>query len=152
MIARWTAISLYHFPKVFTTRRQKVVEFSLGVCYNCPSQSKCRIRISVIQRLPKPWRRVRLPYPAPEKKHPLSTGQRVFLFNEINPWRDLWNALYAWNTPSACEMPAGVGGGRSLRGLHPLAMPYPCQRFQKATILQPQLRRLLLSKSPRPIN
>ena len=29
-------------------------------------------------------------------------------FNEINPFRDLWNALRAWNTPATCEMPVGV--------------------------------------------
>ena len=29
--------------------------------------------------------RVQIPTLRPEKKHPLSTGQRVFLFNEINP-------------------------------------------------------------------
>ena len=28
-------------------------------------------------------------YSLAEKKHPLSTRQRVFLFNEINPFRDL---------------------------------------------------------------
>ena len=32
---------------------------------------------------------VRVPPPAPEKKHHLSTGQMVFFFNEINPLRDL---------------------------------------------------------------
>ena len=32
------------------------------------------------------------------------------LFNEINPFRDLWNALRAWNTSPAREMPAGVYG------------------------------------------
>ena len=31
-------------------------------------------------------------------------------FNEINPFRDLRNALRAWNIASQCEMPAGVGG------------------------------------------
>ena len=29
-------------------------------------------------------------------------------FNEINPFRDLWNALRAWNTPAACEIAAAV--------------------------------------------
>ena len=29
-------------------------------------------------------------------------------FNEINPFRDLWNALRAWNTPTACEIAAAV--------------------------------------------
>ena len=33
--------------------------------------------------------RVRIPPLRPEKKHLLSTGQKVFLFNEINPIRDL---------------------------------------------------------------
>ena len=32
------------------------------------------------------------------------------LRNEINPLRDLWNALCAWNSLSASEMPAGVRG------------------------------------------
>ena len=32
------------------------------------------------------------------------------LRNEINPLRDLWNALRAWNSLSASEMPAGVRG------------------------------------------
>ena len=30
-------------------------------------------------------------YSLTEKKQPLSTGQRLFLFSEINPFRDLWN-------------------------------------------------------------
>ena len=54
--------------------------------------------------------KVRLLYPAPEKKQPLSLGQRLFLFSEINPLRDLWNTLCVWNMASPCEMPAGVGG------------------------------------------
>ena len=29
-------------------------------------------------------------------------------FNEINPFRDFWNALRAWNTPAACEIAAAV--------------------------------------------
>ena len=29
-------------------------------------------------------------------------------FNEINLFRDLWNALRAWNTPAACEIAAAV--------------------------------------------
>ena len=33
--------------------------------------------------------RVRPPLPAPEKKQPLSGRQRLFLFNEIIPIRDL---------------------------------------------------------------
>ena len=41
---------------------------------------------------------VQVPSTAPEKKSSLSIGQRRFLFNEINPLRDLWNALRAWNT------------------------------------------------------
>ena len=36
--------------------------------------------------------------------------QRLFLFNEINPLRDLWNTLCVWNMASPCKMPAGVGG------------------------------------------
>ena len=42
------------------------------------SQPNCRVGISVLQRLPKPLRRVRLPYPAPCKKPLLSTGQKRF--------------------------------------------------------------------------
>ena len=54
--------------------------------------------------------RVRIPSGSPEKKHPLSTDKGCFLFNEINPLRDLWNTLCVWNIASQCEMPAGVGG------------------------------------------
>ena len=32
----------------------------------------------------------------------------ALFFNEINPFRDLWNALRAWNTPAACEIAAAV--------------------------------------------
>ena len=32
------------------------------------------------------------------------------LRNEINPFWDLWNALRAWNLPTASEMPAGMRG------------------------------------------
>ena len=41
------------------------------------------------------------------KKHLL---RQVLFCNEINPLRDLWNLLCKWNTPAACEMPAGVRG------------------------------------------
>ena len=47
----------------------------------------------------------------PEKKHLLSTRQKVFLFNEINPMWELWNALRAWNIASQCEMRCGAWGG-----------------------------------------
>ena len=38
-------------------------------CYNKHTEL-CRVGISVLQRLPKPLRRVRLPYPAPAQKFP----------------------------------------------------------------------------------
>ena len=34
--------------------------------------------------------------------------QKRFLFNEINPLRDLWNTLRVWNIATQCEMPAGA--------------------------------------------
>ena len=47
-------------------------EFSVAkpppTCYNSTVR---RVGISVLQRLPKPLRRVRLPYPAPKESHPL---------------------------------------------------------------------------------
>lgn len=38
-----------------------------------------------------------------EKKHHLSARQMVLLFNEINPFRDSWNAFRAWNMASPCD-------------------------------------------------
>ena len=43
---------------------------------------------------------------APEK----DLVERQGLFQRNKSLRDLWNALRAWNTPSACEMTAGVSG------------------------------------------
>ena len=45
------------------------VAFYKGLCYNTlqTRQKRCRVRTSVVQRLPKPLRRVRLPYPAPKE-------------------------------------------------------------------------------------
>lgn len=45
------------------------VAFYKGLCYNTlqTRQKRCRVRTSVVQRLPKPLRRVRLPYPAPRR-------------------------------------------------------------------------------------
>ena len=47
------------------------VAFYKGVCYNTHQARQkvktCRVRTSVVQRLPKPLRRVRLPYPAPKQ-------------------------------------------------------------------------------------
>ena len=42
------------------------------------------------------------------KETPFVYRQKVFLFNEINPLRDLWNTLRVWNIAMQCEMPAGV--------------------------------------------
>ena len=54
-------------------------EFSVAkpppTCYNSTVR---RVGISVLQRLPKPLRRVRLPYPAPKRKTPV----RVSFFLE----------------------------------------------------------------------
>ena len=74
--------------KHFLSRRQKTVEFLKNICYNTLNQT-CRISSLVEWSLPKPQRRVRFPYPAPEKEHLLSTRQKVFLFSEINSFRDL---------------------------------------------------------------
>ena len=43
---------------------------------------------------------------------------------------DLWNALRAWNTPAACEMPAGVGGLISFHWMpqHPIS-PFAVRRM-----------------------
>ena len=43
-----------------------------------------------------------------QKRTHICLRQVWVLFNEINPLRDLWNLLRKWNTPAACEMPAGV--------------------------------------------
>ena len=58
---------------------------------------------------PKRVSRVQIP-PSPPEKKSLCRKTKAFLFNEINPLQDLWNALRAWNMASPCEMPAGVGG------------------------------------------
>ena len=47
----------------------------------------CGIGISVLCGLPKAKRRVRLPYPAPEKKQPLSTKTKVVSFQRNPPCR-----------------------------------------------------------------
>lgn len=47
--------------------RQKKVAFFRRLCYNARVR---RIRTSVVQQLPKLWRRVRLPYPAPLDANP----------------------------------------------------------------------------------
>ena len=46
----------------------------------------------------KPGARVRVSPSPPEKSTHLSTKTMCAFFNEINPLRDLWNALRAWNT------------------------------------------------------
>ena len=54
----------------------------------------------------RPSRQARPSPSAPAMKKALANAS-VF-FNEINPFRDLWNALRAWNTPAACEIAAAV--------------------------------------------
>ena len=69
------------------------------MCYNRKNR---RVRISVIQRLPKPWRRVRLPYPAPKRR---TTRWVVFLFRggrESNPCK--------------CRCPVDIGRSPARRG------------------------------------
>ena len=58
------------------------IEIFILLCYTIHT---CGCSSSVELRLPKPIRWVRLPSSAPEKKQPLSTRQRLFLFNYIRP-------------------------------------------------------------------
>ena len=55
---------------------------SKGLWYNTYHRKElCRVGISVLQRLPKPLRRVRLPYPAPKKESAfVITTNALFLF------------------------------------------------------------------------
>ena len=57
---------------------KKLLFFTWSVCYNKAYEKSCirRVGISVLQRLPKPLRRVRLPYPAPET--PVANAAGVF--------------------------------------------------------------------------
>ena len=49
----------------------------------------CRIRTSVVHRLPKPRRRVRLPYPAPKRKAIQTDGFSFWCMSPAaNPWFD----------------------------------------------------------------
>ena len=54
----------------------------------------------------RPSRQARPSPSAPAMKKALANASAFF--NEINPFRDLWNALRAWNTPTACEIAAAV--------------------------------------------
>ena len=59
-----TLLSQTDTHKIFFSRRQKTVEFLKNICYNTANRT-CRISSLVEWSLPKPQRRVRFPYPAP---------------------------------------------------------------------------------------
>ncbi len=52
--------------RLYYPARNISLDFFSLICYYYPAKI-CRVSISVIRTLPKPQRRVRLPYPAPDK-------------------------------------------------------------------------------------
>ena len=77
--------------RIRSLHRQKGVKIVKTIWYNSPT---CRVRISVIQRLPKPWRRVRFPYPAPWKgRHcgiTMTAFSVIFAFGQFYWLRQLY--------------------------------------------------------------
>ena len=109
------------------------VAFLKNICYNSlqcsvrlsAAQRLRRVGISVLQRLPKPLRRVRLPYPAPAQKFPLPlrfppSGRKAAPDGEF---------LRFW--PRLAPLDSGPGGGPGSFGGAVAPYEMPGQRLAK---------------------
>ncbi len=87
--------------KILCCLRQKGVEFWCGFCYN--EHRRSRVSSSVEWSLPKPQRRVRFPYPAPQSG--CAGSPASFFSGDRKGGPNLWNSCGSWR---AVAMPIAV--------------------------------------------